>query len=256
MTSIQVHIEDDQIATLTFNRPSVRNALDWEAMELFAQSIASMAERNPRVLILTGAQGAFCAGGDLPDLHPHSTEEDGRRLSTLMGEALDQLEQLPFPTIAAIEGAAVGGGIEIALACDLRILADDAHLQMSQIRLGVMPGWGGGQRLLRLAGYSQAFYWLATGQRISAQQALSGGLASELVAPDQAYARAQALASELVQFNPDALRSIKTALLAGLRLPADEAQALERSLFPKLWASPFHHRAAEALIERLRNDSD
>jgi enoyl-CoA hydratase/carnithine racemase len=256
MTSIQIQIEESQIATLTFNRPSVRNALDWPTMELFAQTIASIAEDKPRVLILTGAAGAFCAGGDLPDLHPHSTEEDGHRLATLMGEALNQLERLPFPTIAAIEGAAVGGGVEIALACDLRILAEDAHLQMSQVRLGVMPGWGGGQRLLRLAGYSQAFYWLATGERIDARLALSSGLANKLVPSSQAYERAHALAVELAQFNPDALRSIKAALLAGLDHPADQAQALERSLFPRLWASPAHHRAAEALIERLRNASD
>jgi enoyl-CoA hydratase len=256
MTSIQVQIEVDQIATLTINRPSVRNALDWPTMELFAQTIEVIASDEPRVLILTGAGGAFCAGGDLSDLHPHSTEEDGQRLSTLMGEALNSLERLPFPTIAAIEGAAVGGGAEIAFACDLRIMAEDAHMQMAQIRLGVMPGWGGGLRLLRLAGYSQAYYWLVTGKRIDAQQALFGGLANELAPVTQAYAQAQALATELAQFNPDALRAIKTALLAGLDQPTDEAQALERSLFPRLWASQAHHQAAEALIKRLRHASD
>jgi enoyl-CoA hydratase/carnithine racemase len=256
MTSIEYAIDPHQIATLTFNRPSVLNALDWDAMERFAQTIQSIGEEIPRVLILTGANGGFCAGGDLADLHPHSTEDDGRRLAALMGDALQALERFEFPTIAAIEGAAVGGGAEIAVACDLRIMADDAVLQMAQIRLGIMPGWGGGQRLLKLVGYSRAFYWLASGKRIDAQQALSCGLANETAPPGQAYHQAHSLAMKLSQFNPKALRATKTALLAGLDLTPGEALAKESSLFPPLWASPAHHAAAKTLIKRLRNDSE
>jgi enoyl-CoA hydratase/carnithine racemase len=256
MPSIEYLVDRRQIATLTFNRPSVRNALDWAAMELFAQTLQSISESPPRILILTGADGTFCAGGDLSDLHPRATEDDGRRLAALMGDALLQLEQLPVPTLAAIEGAAVGGGAEVAFACDLRIMGEDAILQMAQVRLGVMPGWGGGQRLLRLTGYSRAFYWLASGQPIQAGQALASGLANETASSGDSYQRAYELASDLVSFSPEALKAIKAALLAGLDKLPQEALAQERSLFPALWASPAHHRAAEALIERLRRADD
>lgn len=256
MTSIQYEVDRHQIATLTFNRPSVRNALDWAAMELFAQTIQTIADNPPDVLILTGGEGGFCAGGDLADLHPRASEADGLRLAELMGGALNQLERLPFPTLAAMEGAAVGGGAEIALACDLRVMAEDAILQMAQIRLGVMPGWGGGQRLLKAAGYSRAFYWLATGKSIPAKTALAEGLAHEITPSGEAFRRAYQLASDLAAFNPDALAAIKAALLAGLDKPPKEAMALEQSMFPALWASPAHHRAAEALIERLRHEPD
>ncbi|MGD8604268.1 MAG: enoyl-CoA hydratase/isomerase family protein [Anaerolineales bacterium] len=256
MTPIEYAVDRLQIATLTFNRPAVRNALDWDAMERFARAIRSLDQDAPRALILTGAEGSFCAGGDLPDLHPHATEQDGRRLAELMGQALDQLERLPFPTLAAIEGAAVGGGAEIAFACDLRVMAEDASLQMAQVRLGIMPGWGGGQRLLRAAGYSRAFYWLATGQPIHASQALASGLANEVTPPGKAYTRTFELARDLASYNPDALKAIKTALQGGLEKSPAEAMALERSLFPDLWASPAHHQAAEALIEKLRHADD
>ena len=256
MTPIDYEVDRHQIGTLTFNRPSVRNALDWAAMELFAQTIQAIEQNPPRALLLTGAGGSFCAGGDLADLHPRASEDDGRRLAELMGEALSQLERLPIPTLAAIEGAAVGGGAEIALACDMRIMAEDAILQMAQVRLGLMPGWGGGQRLLRLTGYSRAFYWLASGQPVKAHQALAFGLANEIAPSGMAYRRAHEQASDLVAFSPKALKAIKTALLAGLDEPHLEAMALERSLFPALWASPAHQRAAEALIKRLRHADD
>ncbi|HLA45917.1 MAG TPA: enoyl-CoA hydratase/isomerase family protein, partial [Aggregatilineales bacterium] len=159
------------IVTLTFNRPEVRNALDRETQSLFLDTMHSLVKDSSgvRVVIITGAgDKAFCAGGDMVELAGLTSESDGERLASIMGEALDLLENAPFPSIAAINGQAIGGGTEIALACDMRIMSEKATFGMVQLSLGLTPGWGAGQRLLRLAGYSRALEMLLRAESIPA----------------------------------------------------------------------------------------
>lgn len=237
------------IAVLEVNRPEVRNALDWQAIHDFldaveqAHTIASL-----RALIITGAGNSFIAGGDLKVLHSYTSEQDGARLSDLMTKTLDRLECLPCPTIAAINGPARGGGVEIALACDFRILSANADLGFVQINLGLTPGWGAAQRLLRLVGYSLALELLATGSVISAQKAYRYGLANRISEQGGAMQTALQLARELSSKPQPAVAAIKQILRAGVLLNPQTAAELEQSFFPPLWASEEHQRLVQAFL--------
>ena len=241
----------DGIAQLSLHRPEARNALTWEAMRLFAEAVeAAHAAPDLRALILTGDEGAFCAGGDLYELDGFPTRADGVRLSAVMAAALDRLEALPIPTVAAIEGPALGGGAEMALACDLRVMAEGASLGMMHVRLGITPAWGGGQRLLRLVGYARSLEWLAAGRVLTPGEALEAGLANLSVPRGRSLEHALALAQTIAACDANAVRAVKRLLRAGMILPSGEAAMAERGEFPDLWAAPAHLEASASLVAR------
>ncbi len=247
---------EEGISALVVSRPKVRNALDWNAMDAFAAAVESAhADENLRVLIVTGAGDAFIAGGDLKALHGSSTEDDGWELSRKMTNALNRLEALPCPVIAAINGPARGGGGEVALACDLRVVAEDASLGVVQVTLGLIPGWGGGQRLLRLVGYSRAMEWLLTGRVLSAQEMLSHGVANQISPAGEAYAQALELARSIRKNPPEAVMAIKRLLRAGNSLSPAAAAMQEQSEFPALWVSDVHQEAVENWFQRRSGKS-
>lgn len=254
MPPIHFEILSNGIGTLTINRPHVRNALNWEAMHAFAETIEA-AHKLPdlRTLIVTGSEGAFCAGGDLLELDSYPAHQDGVRLVTVMGDALDRLEELPCPTVAAIEGPAMGGGAEVALACDLRVMAESARLGLMHVRLAISPAWGGGQRLLRLVGYARALAWLAAGRVLSAAETLSYRLANLLTPDGQALKGAMELAASFTQQDPSAVRAVKRILRAGLMLSPAEAAAAERHELPNLWTAPAHLEASNRFVSRKNN---
>ena len=240
---------EDGIGQITIQRPEARNALTWQAMDAFGASVEQAAAvADLRALVVTGDGGAFCAGGDLFELDGYLSRLDGVRLATIMADALDRLEAIPVPTIAAIEGPALGGGAEIALACDLRVMAEGASLGMMQVRLAISPAWGGAQRLLRLAGYARSLEWLAGGKVFAALEALEAGLANRVAALGQALAEARSLASHFASHDPEAVRTIKRILRAGVSLPIAEALHLERELFADLWAGAAHREASAAFV--------
>jgi len=239
------------IGLLLVNRPQVRNALNWEAMETLAQRIEEMhAIPDLRAVILSGAGQAFIAGGDLKQLHHHPTENDGLRLSQLMTNALLRLEALPCPTIAAINGSARGGGVEIALACDFRILDAGADMGLVQITLGLTPGWGAGQRLLRLVGYSRALEILAAGRVLTPQEALAHGVANRIAPSGQVLQTTLDFAREFTRHDPAAIQALKRLLRAGLVLPPEQAAAVEQAEFPSLWAAEAHIQAVARFLQR------
>lgn len=241
----------DGVTVLQVNRPQVRNALNWEAMQAFAACI-EQADTMPglRVLIITGSDNAFIAGGDIKELSKYPAQSDGMRLSRLMGKALNRLEALPIITIAAVNGPARGGGTEIALACDLRVMANDADFGLVQITLGLTPGWGAGQRLFRLVGYSRALEWLATGRILSAQEALVSGIANRLAPPGMALEEAHELAQTIASQPHQATRAVKRLLRAGVLFSPESAASIEEAEFPPLWASEEHVRAVERFLSR------
>ncbi len=251
MGSVALSFPSPRIGVLEVRRPEVRNALDWQAMAAFREAV-EQAHRTEalRVLVVTGHGKAFIAGGDLKVLAHHPTEEDGRRLSAWMTQALARLEALPVPTIAALNGPARGGGSEVALACDLRVMAANADLGFVQIRQALIPGWGGGQRLLRLVGYARALEWLLTGRVLSAEEALAVGLANRVTPPGKALEEALALAEEIAAQPPQTVRAIKAVLRAGVTLPPALAAAEEHRLFPLLWAAEAHLQAVQSFLRR------
>ncbi len=251
MTSILYGKASQGVGVLTLNRPSLRNALDWEAMEAFGQAVEDAGRDSAlRALVITGADGAFCSGGDLYELDRFPTRLDGARLASVMGDALNTLEQLPIPTLAAMEGPALGGGAEIALACDLRIMAEDASIGLMHIRLGIVPAWGGGQRLLRLVGYPLAMEWLSAGRVLRGPQAFEQRLVSRLVPTGETLEAALSIASEFAERDPQAVQAVKQLLQVGQRASYSEALAQERALFPDLWAAPAHLEASTRFVSR------
>ncbi len=205
-----------------------------------------------KALVLTGTGNAFCSGGDLKELADYNTYADGRRLSEVMSAALKRLMALPFPTIAAMNGPARGGGAEIALACDLRVMAMDADLGLMHINIGITPAWGGGQRLLRLVGYSRALEWLATGRILSATEAMTHGLANRLAPMGEAMQEAMEMARMIASRPSTAVRAIKRILCAGISLSSAAAARIERSEFPTLWADEVHHQLVDKFFQRKR----
>ncbi len=244
------------VAQITVSRPRVRNALDWETMDAFAETVRALrSDPEIRAAVLCGADGTFLSGGDLRALHDAVTEADGARLVRVMSDALDDLAALPFPVIAAIDGAARGGGAEIALACDLRVMARDATLGFVQINLGLMPGWGGAGRLLRTVGYGRALLWLTTGEILDAEEACRHGLVERLAPPGGALSEALELAERIASRHPPAVRAIKRTLRAYLEVPPAEAAVAEREAFPPLWVDEFHLQAVERFLNRKRERS-
>ena len=251
--SITLEMINDHIAVMKIERPEVRNALDWQTMDAFREQVEiAHTITELRALIFTGSKDVFIAGGDLKTLHNYSSEQDGWRLARGMSAALDRLEALPFPTIAAINGPARGGGAEIALAFDFRVMAEGSDLGFVQVDLAIAPGWGTAQRLLRMVGYSRALEWLATGAVISAEVAHAYGLVNRLAPGGEALDEAIALAEQISARSPKALRAIKRMLRGGLSLPTATAEALEMAEFPPLWAADEHRQAIESFLNRRR----
>lgn len=242
------------VAVLTFNRLQARNALDLESMHLFAETIARLkGESALRVLILTGAgETAFCSGGDLVELSNYPSESDASAMITLMGDALLALERLPVPVIAAINGYALGGGSEIALACDMRIVDEDVSLGLVQIRLGLTPGWGAGQRLLRAVGYARAMDLLLRGHVMHAPEVEVLGLANRIVERGSALPQALRVARHIAESPPDVVRGIKALLQAGVNQPYETALQTERDIFPSLWAAEPHLQAVADFLNRRK----
>ncbi|RMF48677.1 MAG: enoyl-CoA hydratase/isomerase family protein [Anaerolineae bacterium] len=246
------------VAQLTVNRPQVRNALDWETMDAFADAVTELAGRSDvRALVVCGAHGTFLSGGDLRALHDATGEAAGARLVAGMTRSLERLAALPYPVFAALDGAARGGGAEVALACDVRVMAQDATLGFVQVRLGLMPGWGGAQRLLRLVGYGRALLWLTTGEVLDAAQAYAAGLVEALAPTGGALPAALELARQVAAQSPQAVQAIKRTLRAHLDgvSPAWSA-ALEQAAFPPLWAHPYHQQAVKRFLQRKEGNDD
>lgn len=230
--------EPPGVSLLTFNRPASHNALNGDDMTAFAAAIDRLAAQTDlRAVVVTGAgEEAFCSGADIAEMVHLTSEAEARTMISLMGDALLKLERLPVPVIAAINGHALGGGAEIALACDLRIVDRSARIGFVQIRRGLIPGWGGGQRLLRQVGYARALEILLRGRVLGAEDALALGLATEIAPHGAALAGALRLAAEIAGQDADAARAVKALLHAGLNHPYVEALRAEQDLFPPLWA--------------------
>ncbi len=251
MADILFEINPTGIGTLTVARPQTRNALTWQAMREFADAVEAAHEAPQlRVLIVTGAGSSFVSGGDIAELRDYPSRADGLRLATLMGDALARLEALPCPTIAAINGPCRGGGSEIAVACDLRLMAQDADIGFVHVRLGISTAWGGGQRLLRAVGYARALDLLTTGRVLGAGEALALRLVNQVVPEGEALPAARALAEQMAANPHAAVNAAKRILRLSLTHTEGLAMEAERAEFPTLWDTEYRRQAVEQFFRK------
>lgn len=242
-----MNYQNNGVVIIIFNRVDVMNALNVGLMTAFARTIDELqSNQDAKVVIITGAgKKAFSSGGDLSELRHQLGEDDARHFTRIMVDALAMMENLPIPVIAAVNGYALGGGSEIALACDMRIVDEQVKMGFVQINMALTPGWGAGQRLLRLVGYSKAMELLLKGEILRADDLLALGLANQKVVTGTSFQSALEFANQIAERPPKAVRGIKKLLRAGLTSPYDEARDTEFEIFPELWADEAHIAAVE-----------
>ena len=238
------------VAVLTIDRPERRNALSLEVKGLLADHLSALiADDAVRVIVLTGAGGVFVAGTDIAEM-AEMLPTDHERLQT--GRVFNVLRKCPKPVIAAVEGYALGGGCELALCCDIIVGAEGARLGQPEIRVGIMPGAGATQRLLRTAGKYRAMKIVLTGEPINAADALAMGLLSEVVADGQALARALTIAQTIATMPPLAVKAIKEVVWAGQESPLESALQIERKAFELLFGTEDQKEGMRAFMEKRK----
>jgi len=244
---------DGAVAVLTFNRPRVLNALNGQTLsELSAALNELKGDAGVRAVVLTGAgEKAFVAGADINELallSPVEGKEHARRGQLIF----DTIEHLGKPVIAAVNGFALGGGCELAMACTLRLAADTARFGQPEINLGLIPGYGGSQRLPRLVGKGRALEILLTGDMVSAQRAYEIGLVNRVVAAADLMTEAKALAQVLASKAPIATRYILDLVHHGLDQPFGQAEYLETALFGTIASSEDMREGTRAFLEKRK----
>jgi enoyl-CoA hydratase/carnithine racemase len=237
-TPLRVEKRDGAIAVVTLSRPDRLNAIGTDTLvALDAALIALASDDRVRAFVVTGEGRAFCAGADIGELSGLDGAAGFARFVHTFTDVLDRLEAHPKPSVAAIDGAALGGGLELALACDVRVAADDARLGVPEIKLGLLPGAGGTQRLPRLLPRGVALQMLLTGAPLGAVDAHRLGLINELSGADPALGVAERLARELASGPPLAHRAAKHLVQRGALLPLTDAIDLERETVAELFAT-------------------
>ncbi len=238
------------IAYVTLNRPKVLNALNSAAWaDLRAAFEAARADDSVRGVILTGAGKAFIAGADISEL-AHLSAVEAERSSRTSQEVLDRIETLGKPVIAAVNGFALGGGCEVALACTLRIAVETAQFGQPEVKLGLLPGGGGTQRLPRLVGKSRALQLILTGGMIDAREAHRIGLVDEVVPPADLISRAEGILEAIGNNGPLAVRFALEAVHHGLEAGQSEGLALEASYFGLCAGSEDKAEGTRAFLEK------
>jgi enoyl-CoA hydratase len=241
----------DGVAVVTVSRPKKLNALNTKTVEeLDAVFTALASDTEVKGVILTGAgEKAFVAGADIEELTGLDAES-GRALSERGHRVFDRIEWLGKPVVAAVNGFALGGGCELALACHVRLASDNASLGTPEVKLGLICGYGGTQRLPRLVGRGAALEMLLTGERVSAEEALRLGLVNRVVRREQLLPEAEALVRKMIENGPLALRATLEAVHGGLDRPLAEAQEGEAQLFGELCASADAGEGTRAFLEK------
>ncbi|MBK5958480.1 enoyl-CoA hydratase [Rhodoplanes elegans] len=240
----------DGVAIVTIDRPERRNALNLEVKALIADAIETLtADDAVRVIVLTGAGGYFVAGTDIAEMVEMTPQT---HVAKQTGRVFDVLRHCPKIVIAAVEGYALGGGCELALCCDMIVAGEDAAFGQPEIRVGIMPGAGGTQRLIRAIGKYRAMKLMLTGEAVKAPDALAMGLITEVAPKGGALDRALVLAETILKMPPLAVRAIKEVVALGQDVPLETALALERKAFIMLFDSADQVEGMTAFLEKRK----
>ncbi|WP_332898411.1 enoyl-CoA hydratase/isomerase family protein [Haladaptatus sp. CMSO5] len=255
MSSDTVNLEwEGEVATITVDRPDRLNAMNTETLDALEAALGEAKDEGARVLILTGAgDKAFVAGADISFMKDLSVAE-GQAYAEQGHRVTDLLEEFPAPVIAAINGYAFGGGCELALACDLRVASERAVLGQTEIDLGIIPGWGGTQRLSRLVGDELARRLVFFGERVDAQDANEMGLVGEVVAHDQLDSRVMEMAKELEEKPKFAMQAAKESLNQVHEMTLDSGLTYERRIWSSLFGTDDQREGMTAFVEKRDPD--
>jgi len=233
--SILNYQHDSGIGILTISRPEALNALNrlfFEELNDILSSIQS--SKDLKVLIITGEGKAFVAGADIAEMQKMDVQE-GYSFSKMGQDAFSKLVNLEIPVIAVVNGFALGGGCELAMACDIRIASTKAKFGMPEVSLGLIPGYGGTQRLSRLVGLGDALYLVLTGGMIDAAEALRIGLVQKVVEPENLLNEAKNIAAKIAQHGPFAIKTAKKVIRKGFSIEIDRGFELEAESFSKMF---------------------
>ncbi len=241
---------EEEIGLATFNRPAVLNALDARTLDELAEVVTEVEDGAARALILTGAgEKAFVAGADIAGM-ARMTPAEARRFAERAHAVLDRLERLAVPTVAAVNGYALGGGCEVALACDLVYASEKARFGQPEVNLGIVPGFGGTQRLPRRVGAMRALEILLTGDSYDAARARELGLVLEVLPPERLLPHARQQVKKILARGPLAVAQAKRLVHAGAGMPLASANELERQGFAALFASGDAREGMRAFLEK------
>ena len=240
----------DGVGRATFNRPKVLNALDARTIDELSQVVAEVEAGAVRALVLTGAgEKAFVAGADIAAM-AQMTPVAARRFAERAHGVLARLEALPVPTLAAVNGFALGGGCEVALACDLVYASERARFGQPEVNLGIIPGFGGTQRLSRRVGAMRALEMIMTGDTYDAARAKEMGLVLDVLPPDRLLAYVEEQAKKIASRGPLAVAQAKRVLVAGADVALPVANELERQAFSAAFATDDAHEGLRAFLEK------
>ncbi|EFJ52284.1 hypothetical protein VOLCADRAFT_32282, partial [Volvox carteri f. nagariensis] len=246
------------VSIISLSRPAARNAIGRQLLRELAEALDTVRqERTTRcVLVRSVVPGVFCAGADLKERATMSQSEAAEFVSRIR-RTFTELQDLPMPTLAVVEGLALGGGAELALACDIRVMGSGASMAFPEAQLGIIPGAGGTQRLPRLVGASRAKELIFTGRRVTAAEALDMRLAEHVVPDDQVggvYNRALQLAEQMVRSAPLSLRQAKVAVNRGLEVDLHTGLAMEEALYAQLLPTRDRLEGLKAFAEKRKPD--
>lgn len=250
MTSIVEVTHDGHVSTVTINRPEKLNALSQEVLSDLKAAIETLAGKDDVwAAVITGTGKAFVAGADIAAMKSMSAQQ-GREFGALGHGVFAAIENLRFPVIAAVNGFALGGGCELALSCDFIYASSKAKFGQPEVNLGIIPGFGGTQRLPRRVGSALARELIYTGKMIDAAEALRIGLANAVFEPDELLAAATQTAAEVASKGPLAVAAAKRLIRDGIDLPLPEANRLEQAAFGEAFHTEDQREGMEAFLEK------
>ena len=245
--------QEGSILTLTLNRPEALNALNAQVLADIDRALDAVDLSSVRCILFTGAgEKAFAAGADIAAM-ADMTPEEAAAFSRRGNAVFRRIETLPCPTIAAVNGYALGGGCELALACDIRLCAENAVFGQPEVTLGITPGFGGTQRLMRLVGMGRAKELIYSARNVKAPEALSMGLVNGVYPAEELLPAAKKLAERIARNAPLAVRACKAAMSEGVDLPMDEAIDAEVRAFSGCFDTQDQKRGMQAFLNKQKN---
>jgi len=238
---------DDSVAVVTIDRPEARNAIGFATADELDAALDQVLASDAAVLVLRGGgDRAFVSGGDLKELQAIRTEAEAARMASRIRRLLDRVAGCPLPVVAALNGHALGGGAEVAIAADVRVAAADVKIGFNQVALGIMPAWGGAERLAQVIGRGRALLAISTGQLYDAPAAQQLGLV-DVVVPRASFDGAwRTLAREMASTAPGTTRAVKSVIAAASPACHPELEGDATDAFARLWAADAHWAAVEA----------